>query len=195
MLCLGLKDDSSPPLRKGRKDISGRMYVASRQWLGNGLRKANWEMKLEPAGCSQIVKGFVGPARVCLCHILEWMQPDDQIYPFKRSLATFGIWRRGREPQDRKPVWQLLQWSRWALKEWNGGGSRNERLFGGCFLLIYAGQRRHKPLSKILLLLFLFLIPPSPFSFSLWIFTKARGEVNEKALHHEVTLENHCWSK
>lgn len=29
------------------------------------------------------------------------MQPDDQIYAFKGSLATFGIWKRGREPRDR----------------------------------------------------------------------------------------------
>lgn len=32
MLCLDLKDDSSLPLRKGRKDISGRKMSATQKW-------------------------------------------------------------------------------------------------------------------------------------------------------------------
>lgn len=60
-------------------------------------------MRLDWATYSQIVNGL------CRHHIPEWMQPDEQIYAFKRSPAAFGGWKEGREPGDRKLVWQLLQ--------------------------------------------------------------------------------------
>lgn len=67
MLCLDLKDNSSPPLRKSRKDTSSRMYVCATQtWqevVSGWGRGKEGEVRDEAgtAGCSQIVKGLCGP--------------------------------------------------------------------------------------------------------------------------------------
>lgn len=72
MLCLDEKDNSSPPLRKGRKDTSSRMYVCAMQTWQEVVSGWGWgeegEVRDEAGtpGCSQIVKGLCGPCEsVC----------------------------------------------------------------------------------------------------------------------------------
>ena len=62
MLCLDLNDDSSLPLRKGRKDISGRKWVPRKSGKKStvavgGSEGGEAREETEGAACSQIVKG------------------------------------------------------------------------------------------------------------------------------------------
>lgn len=137
-LCLDLKDDWVYCSEKaGRTFPAESMYVPGKGGkkstvTGGRVRKGRWEMRLECTGCSQIMKGPVGPARVCLCHVLEWTQPDAQIWYFQK--ITGCIWC----PEAREEAWRqeailasaamVLMSSWWPAHEWkeyNRDGSRN----------------------------------------------------------------------